>query len=642
MEKKCPIMIRIKTISKKMGSESGALLMASTMGIFILLSLFAFYLSRMVILESRNSGFHALDIKTRNLALSGLERGLQSFKLSKNTSTLQGSFNRGAYTVTFDLLQDESQTNLPYSHYSTLKSVATISEVERNIRVIVSTYPEAFCFSYYGNNAGNATFTEPSGSINGDMFFKGAVQSNSGTQNGITYVSSGSVGTVLSSPPPFPTLIITQYETLLTSAASASGAYNNYALAFDGSNDWVQIGNSNDINTGSNNHTQKTIEAWFEVNNKDLTSYKQTIYEQGGTSRGLNIYIYGGSLYVGGWNEPGGESGWNPGTWLSTSSIQSNTWHHVALTLNGGNSVTNNAFKGYLDGTQFGSGQGSKLWQHGGGIGIARNADTKFHSGDYNTAKYFGGTIDEFRLWNVVRTSNQIAVKKDTVLAGNESGLTAYYNFQENTGTTANDTQTQSNNDGTISGASWASGPVLSKMNNATFTNATINLSSYPNSKLLANNNLTISASTVNGPGYIVVNGNLSISSNTTINGNIFLICSGTLTISNSQVGTGQGAAVVIYSKGAADYNSSTVYGLIISKGSSLELDGSTVYGAILNYGSTFTVQGSTTIRGSIISNYSIDIQGGNVIISKGSIPPFFNKDIGLNSMVIPGSYLEY
>jgi hypothetical protein len=179
-------------------------------------------------------------------------------------------------------------------------------------------------------------------------------------------------------------------------------------------------------------------------------------------------------------------------------------------------------------------------------------------------------------------------------------------------------------------------------MNNATFTNATINLSSYPNSKLLANNNLTISGSTVNGPGYIVVNGNLSISSNTTINGNIFLICSGTLTISNSQVGTGLGAAVVIYSKGAADYNSSTVYGLIISKGSSLELDGSTVYGAIMNYGSTFTLRGVTAITGSVVSNYSMDIQGGNVIISKGSIPPFFNTDIGLNPMVIPGSYLEY
>ncbi|MCH2650282.1 MAG: hypothetical protein MKZ99_02655, partial [Candidatus Marinimicrobia bacterium] len=228
-------------------------------------------------------------------------------------------------------------------------------------------------------------------------------------------------------------------------------------------------------------------------------------------------------------------------------------------------------------------------------------------------------------------------------LAGNESGLTAYYNFQENTGTTANDTQTQSNNDGSINnGASWTSGPVLSKMNSAAFTNTTINLSSYSNSQLLANNNLTISGSTVNGPGYIVANGNLSISSNTTINGNIFLICSGTLTISNSQVGTGLGAAVVIYSKGAADYNSSTVYGLIISKGSSLELDGSTVYGAILNYSSSFSLAGDSDITGSVISNHSVDFQGNDASITRGNIPEFTGLNIGLDPIVVPGSYLEY
>ena len=99
--------------------------------------------------------------------------------------------------------------------------------------------------------------------------------------------------------------------------------------------DYIYIPNSNDINTGNNNHTQKTIEAWFNVYDKSVTSKKQTIYEQGVTLRGLNIYIHGGSLYVGGWNEPNGESDWDPGTFLSTSSIQSNTWHHVALTLSG-------------------------------------------------------------------------------------------------------------------------------------------------------------------------------------------------------------------------------------------------------------------------------------------------------------------
>ena len=630
-------------MNHKRNSESGMIIMASTMGIFIILSLFAFYLARFSITESRTGGYYMTDIKARNLAMTGIEHAMQSYKASRNISNISGNFNNGSYSVSFDTQNNEAGTALPHSHFITVKSTATINDVERNLRLIISSMPEAFLFSFYGNNSGSQTFTESNGTISGDMFYNGNVESNSGTGSGTTYTSTGTGGTLLSSPPSFPTLDITQYEALLTSAASATGAYNNYALDFDGSNDYVKINNSSDINTGGAIHTQKTIEAWFKVENKNITSRKQTIYEQGGTVRGLNIYVYGGNLYVGGWNEPNGESDWDPGTWLSTNSIQSNTWHHVALTLNGGNSVTNNAFKGYLDGTQFGSGQGSKLWNHGGDVSIGRNRDTKFHSGDYNSSRYFAGMIDEVRLWNVERTASQIAVKKDTVLAGDESGLTAYYNFQENTGTTANDTQTQSNNDGSINnGASWASGPVLSKMNSAAFTNTTINLSSYSNSQLLANNNLTISGSTVNGPGYIVANGNLSISSNTTINGNIFLICSGTLTISNSQVGTGLGAAVVIYSKGAADYNSSTVYGLIISKGSSLELDGSTVYGAILNYSSSFSLVGDSDITGSVISNSSVDFQGNDASITRGNIPTFLGLNIGLDPIVVPGSYLEY
>jgi hypothetical protein len=613
------------------------------MGIFIILSLFAFYLARFSITESRTGGYYMTDIKARNLAMTGIEHAMQSYKASRNISNISGNFNNGSYSVSFDTQNNEAGTALPHSHFITVKSTATINDVERNLRLIISSMPEAFLFSFYGNNSGNQTFTESNGTISGDMFYNGNVESNSGTNSGITYTSTGTGGTLLSSPPSFPTLDITQYEALLTSAASATGAYNNYALDFDGSNDYIKINNSSDINTGGAIHTQKTIEAWFKVEDKNITSRKQTIYEQGGTVRGLNIYVYGGNLYVGGWNEPNGESDWDPGTWLSTNGIQSNTWHHVALTLNGGNSVTNNAFKGYLDGTQFGSGQGSKLWNHGGDVSIGRNRDTKFHSGDYNSSRYFAGMIDEVRLWNVERTASQVAAKKDTVLAGNESGLTAYYNFQENTGNTANDTQTQSNNDGSIiNGASWTDGPTLSKMGSTAFTNTTINLSSYANSQLLANNNLTISGSTVNGPGYIVVNGNLNISSNTTINGNIFLICSGNITISNSQIGTGLGAAVVIYSKGVADYNNSTVYGLIISKGNSLELDGNTVYGAILNYSSSFSLVGDSDITGSVISNSSVDFQGNDASITRGNIPTFLGLNIGLNPIVVPGSYLEY
>ena len=158
----------------------------------------------------------------------------------------------------------------------------------------------------------------------------------------------------------------------------------------------------------------------------------------------------------------------------------------------------------------------------------------------------------------------------------------------------------------------------------------------------LETNKLNASATSVNSELLDGLNSSDFARSNTTINGNIFLICSGNLTISNSQIGTGLGAAVVIYSKGVADYNSSTVYGLIISKGNSLELDGSTVYGAILNYSSSFSLVGDSDITGSVISYSSVDFQGNDASITRGNIPTFLGLNIGLDPIVVPGSYLEY
>ena len=628
---------------RKNNKESGMILMASTMGIFIILSIFAFYLARFSITETRSGSYYIQDIKTRNLAISGAEHGMQIYKESKATSDVAGILNKGSYAVSFDLTNDEASSPLPYTHYLMIKSVASIDDVKRNIRYIISSVPEAFCFSFYGNNTSGQTFSKSNGAINGDMFFKGSVAPGSGTNSGITYIKSGSGGTQISSYPSFPYIDSTLYENLLTSASQAPGSYINYALNFDGSNEYVQISNSSDINTGSNNHSQKTIEAWFSVYNKDLTSRKQTIYEQGGTVRGLNIYIYGGALYVGGWNEPSNESNWNPGTFLSTSSIENNTWYHVAFTLDGGSSVSSNAFKGYLNGVEFGSGDGSKLWNHGGDVSLARNKDTKFHDGDYNSAKYFDGKIDEVRLWNATRTQAQIFSKKDTVLNGDESGLIAYYNFQENSGSVANDNQTQSNNDGSIKNSpSWVLGPDLSKMSNSSYSNETVNLSSFSNNQLLVNNNLSISGSTFNGPGYIVADGNITISSSSTINGNIFIICSGSITITDSQAGTDINAPVIFYSKGNASYNSSNIYGLIVSKGSTLTFDGSDVYGAILNYSSSFSLSGDTDIIGSVVSKYTADFQNNLVSITKGNIPEFAGLSIGLDPFVVPGSYLEF
>jgi hypothetical protein len=69
-------------------------------------------------------------------------------------------------------------------------------------------------------------------------------------------------------------------------------------------------------------------------------------------------------------------------------------------------------------------------------------------------ANLFNGKIDEVRIWNHVRTADQIKRYMHTRLYGTETGLVAYYPMNEGTGATAYDKSTNSN-DGTITGATW-------------------------------------------------------------------------------------------------------------------------------------------------------------------------------------------
>jgi len=77
---------------------------------------------------------------------------------------------------------------------------------------------------------------------------------------------------------------------------------------------------------------------------------------------------------------PVSESGWTP-TFISTP-IVAGTDYSVTLVLDGDSTVQPGALSGYLDGSLFGSADGSQLWSHGGGIGIGgTNGFTILHTG---------------------------------------------------------------------------------------------------------------------------------------------------------------------------------------------------------------------------------------------------------------------
>ncbi|MEI3652133.1 MAG: LamG-like jellyroll fold domain-containing protein [Dolichospermum lemmermannii FEM_B0920] len=64
----------------------------------------------------------------------------------------------------------------------------------------------------------------------------------------------------------------------------------------------------------------------------------------------------------------------------------------------------------------------------------------------------FQGSLDEVRIWNKARTQAEIQADLNRTLTGSQSGLVAYYNFDEITGTTVKDLTINQNN-GTILGA---------------------------------------------------------------------------------------------------------------------------------------------------------------------------------------------
>jgi hypothetical protein len=120
---------------------------------------------------------------------------------------------------------------------------------------------------------------------------------------------------------------------------------------------------------------------------------------------------------------------------FSTSTIPLNEWVHVAVTFSTVNSEANLYINGVLDATE----TGVTLDISGAGAGIGYNGS----DGAFN------GSIDDLRIWNVVRSENEIFTNINICLNGSEIGLYAFYNFNEGSGTVVNDL-TNNNFNGTL------------------------------------------------------------------------------------------------------------------------------------------------------------------------------------------------
>jgi hypothetical protein len=186
------------------------------------------------------------------------------------------------------------------------------------------------------------------------------------------------------------------------------------AIHFDGVNDYISI-----QTTSALRPAQISIEAWIKADTWKTNVYEGTIV---GADKTVLSSAYGYVLRCGNNGSLdftiGGQSAW---FYATTSSIMSlNTWHHVAATFDG------TTLKVYIDGIERASESPTNASLNYVGDETLIIGESLGFPG-----RYFHGTMDEIRIWNVVRSQADIQSTRYQILTGKESGLVGYWRFDQ-------------------------------------------------------------------------------------------------------------------------------------------------------------------------------------------------------------------
>ncbi len=205
----------------------------------------------------------------------------------------------------------------------------------------------------------------------------------------------------------------------------------NYALSLPGG---VDGNNSNvDISGLSLSTLPATIELWIKPDG-DQTAYAGLFYHRGTSDAGLQ--------YAAGWQGLNKLRMNYMGSSIVTDPVAPNVWHHVTMVF----TDTSNTL--YVDGVSYHAGASQTAYDF--------SVDNLYLGWDMAVAeRTFKGAIDEVRVWNIAKDSTALAESKYDTLKGNETGLVAYWDFDDQA-TMATDI-TGNGLDGTIVGGTYVS-----------------------------------------------------------------------------------------------------------------------------------------------------------------------------------------
>ncbi|MEA3444510.1 MAG: LamG-like jellyroll fold domain-containing protein, partial [Bacteroidota bacterium] len=244
------------------------------------------------------------------------------------------------------------------------------------------------------------------------------------------------------------TKLVFGFMLIMLLALSTGLMAQNNCLDFDGTDDYVSIDDDNSLDLSS-----MTIEFWIylnsssgmEVLSKSVADNDENFRIYIDQSNSSEIYFDYGNKYC----------------QTHSLAITTSAWYHMAFSVTAGSVGTI-----YVNGIEASSYSTRETAE----TVIPTNNHAMEIGGSTFANRYLNGKMDEVRIWNDIRTEDEIRqnMYRELPTPSGEANLVAYYKLNSTSGTTATDSK--GSNDGTLtnmSGNEWQTSPAMFGPKNA-------------------------------------------------------------------------------------------------------------------------------------------------------------------------------